>query len=198
VKNDVIVYSVIPTESTSCHNSYLIFVTDLSTKIHCDIQGVDFINICTCSRLFSQTRTAFGEIQHSCLAKLCVGNFSLGAKKFGVNFINILLTNFSNERCFGSFFYVHVTRKKLTKQRLYKKFVCKMLMKLTEGVQKLKGIWLILSQKREIICRIYCDSLNKMSPLSNNCRVLPACIPWLWQLSTKCGIFSTSSSYLSC
>ena len=30
----------------------------------------------------------------------------------GVNFINIIVTNFSYECCFGSFFYVHVTRKK--------------------------------------------------------------------------------------
>ncbi len=34
---------------------------------------------------------------------------------------------------FGSFFYVHVTREKLPKRRLYKKFVHKMLMKLTKG-----------------------------------------------------------------
>jgi len=30
----------------------------------------------------------------------------------GVNFINILRTNFSYERCFGRIFYIHVTRKK--------------------------------------------------------------------------------------
>ncbi len=30
----------------------------------------------------------------------------------GVNFINILRTNFSYKCCFGSFFYIHVTRKK--------------------------------------------------------------------------------------
>ncbi len=51
----------------------------------------------------------------------------------GVNFINILRTNFSYEHCFGSFFYVHVTREKLPKQCSYKKFVRKMLMKLTTG-----------------------------------------------------------------
>jgi len=49
----------------------------------------------------------------------------------GVNFINILRTNFSYECRFGSFFYLHVTRKKLPKQRSYEKFVSKMLMKLT-------------------------------------------------------------------
>jgi len=32
-----------------------------------------------------------------------------------VNFINILRTNFSNECRFGSFYYVHVTRKKAAK-----------------------------------------------------------------------------------
>jgi len=51
----------------------------------------------------------------------------------GVNFINILRTNFLYERRFSSFFYIHVTREKLPKQRLYEKFVCKMLMKLTTG-----------------------------------------------------------------
>jgi hypothetical protein len=51
----------------------------------------------------------------------------------GVNFINILRTNFLYECCFGSFFYVHVTREKLPKQRSYKKFVHKMMMKLTTG-----------------------------------------------------------------
>ncbi len=43
----------------------------------------------------------------------------------------ILCSNFSNEHHFGSFFYVHVTREKLPKQRLYEKFARKMLMKLT-------------------------------------------------------------------
>jgi len=51
----------------------------------------------------------------------------------GDNFINILRTNFSHERWCGSFFYVHVTREKLPKQCLYKKFVSKMFMKLTKG-----------------------------------------------------------------
>jgi len=51
----------------------------------------------------------------------------------GVNFINILRTNFSYKCCFGSFFYINVTRGKLPKQRLYKKFMSKMLMKLTLG-----------------------------------------------------------------
>jgi len=35
----------------------------------------------------------------------------------GVNFINILCTNFSYKHHFGSFFYVHVTREKLLKRR---------------------------------------------------------------------------------
>ncbi len=56
-----------------------------------------------------------------------------GHKKAGVNFINILHTNFLYECHFSSFFYVHVTREKLTKQRSNKKFVGKMLMKLTKG-----------------------------------------------------------------
>ncbi len=49
----------------------------------------------------------------------------------GVNFINILRTYFCR---FGSFFYINVTREKLPKQRLYEKFVRKMLMKLTPCV----------------------------------------------------------------
>jgi len=49
----------------------------------------------------------------------------------GVNFINILRSNFLYKHCFGSFFYVHVTREKLLKQRSYEKFIHKMLMKLT-------------------------------------------------------------------
>jgi len=48
-----------------------------------------------------------------------------------VHFINILCTNFLYECCFSSFFYVHVTRGKLPKWHSYKKFVRKILMKLT-------------------------------------------------------------------
>jgi len=51
----------------------------------------------------------------------------------GIIFINILRDNFLFERHFSSFFYIHVTREKLPKQCSYKKFVCKMLMKLTIG-----------------------------------------------------------------
>jgi len=40
---------------------------------------------------------------------------------------------FLYERHFGSFYYVHVTRKKLPKQHLYKKIACLKLMKLTVG-----------------------------------------------------------------
>ncbi len=39
----------------------------------------------------------------------------------GVNIINIKCTPFSYERCLGSFFYVHVARKKLPKWRSYEK-----------------------------------------------------------------------------
>jgi len=58
---------------------------------------------------------------------------ALGSTSLGVNFINILHTIFLYERQFGSFFYVHVTREKLPKQRLFEKFVRKMLMKLIIG-----------------------------------------------------------------
>ncbi len=48
-----------------------------------------------------------------------------------VNFINIWHTKNSYKICFGSFFYIHVTRDKLPKQRSYKKRGRKTLMKLT-------------------------------------------------------------------
>jgi len=48
-----------------------------------------------------------------------------------VNFIHVVCPNFMYESLFGSFFYLHVTREKLLKRRLYKKFAHKMLMKLT-------------------------------------------------------------------
>ncbi len=47
------------------------------------------------------------------------------------NFINVKCTNFSLERHFGSFYYVHVTRKKLPKRRSYEKRAHFTLMKLT-------------------------------------------------------------------
>ncbi len=50
-----------------------------------------------------------------------------------VNFINVKLAPFSYERCFDSLFYIHVTRKKLQKWRLYKKLACLTLMKLMAG-----------------------------------------------------------------
>jgi hypothetical protein len=52
-------------------------------------------------------------------------------RKHGKLSINILRENFSYKRCFGSFFYIHVTREKLPKQCSYEKFVRKMLMKVT-------------------------------------------------------------------
>jgi len=50
-----------------------------------------------------------------------------------VNFINVKCTNFSHESRFGSFYYLHVTRKMLRKWRSYKKFTHLTLMKLTPG-----------------------------------------------------------------
>ncbi len=52
----------------------------------------------------------------------------------GVNFINIKCTNFSYEHRFGTFYYIHVTRKKLPKQCSNEKFAHLTLMKLTPGV----------------------------------------------------------------
>jgi len=57
----------------------------------------------------------------------------------GVNFTNILYTNFPYESCFGSFLYLHVTREKLSKQHLYEKFARKMLVKLTPDFIKMKN-----------------------------------------------------------
>ncbi len=42
--------------------------------------------------------------------------------------------HFTYKCCFSSFFYIHVTREKLPKWRLYEKFASKMLMKLTPVV----------------------------------------------------------------
>jgi len=65
----------------------------------------------------------------------------------GVNFINILWTNFLYACLFGSFVYVHVTRDKLPKQCSYEKFVRKMLMKLTTGRSKIgsKALYPVLA-----------------------------------------------------
>ncbi len=49
---------------------------------------------------------------------------------------------FLYERCFGSFYYINVTREKLPKQRLYKKFICLTLMKLTPALQVVDGTML--------------------------------------------------------
>jgi len=51
-----------------------------------------------------------------------------------VNFINVLRANFTYERLFDSFSYLHVTRENLPKRCSYEKCACKTLMKLTPGV----------------------------------------------------------------
>jgi len=58
-----------------------------------------------------------------------------------VNFINVLLANFTYKSLFGSFFYLHLTREKLLKRHWHKKFAKKMLMKLTP---EFAGVILIL------------------------------------------------------
>ncbi len=52
----------------------------------------------------------------------------------GVNFINVKRTNFLYKCHFGTFYYIHVTRKKLPKWRSYKKITRLTLMKLTTGL----------------------------------------------------------------
>ncbi len=60
-----------------------------------------------------------------------------------VNFINVLRANFMYKSLFGSFFYLHVTREKLLKRRLYKKCGRKMLMKLTPDVNSIQHCWFV-------------------------------------------------------
>jgi len=48
-----------------------------------------------------------------------------------VNFINIFYARFLYKSLFGSIFYLHVGREKLPKRHLYKKFMHKILAKLT-------------------------------------------------------------------
>ena len=50
-----------------------------------------------------------------------------------VNCINVKCTNYSYERCFGSFYYVRVTREKPLERRWYEKRAQLSLMKLTPG-----------------------------------------------------------------
>ncbi len=76
----------------------------------------------------------------------------------GVNFINVKPTNFLYKRHFGSFYYVHVTRKKLPKQRSYEKFMHLTLMKLTAGYCHTRGFgrasaWIL--RPRAFLQRIY-------------------------------------------
>jgi len=76
-------------------------------------------------------KTLLGNVTHLVDAKVVLlqienENAKSGTLRFvyylisGVNFINILRTNFSYECCFGSFFYRHVTRETLPKRRSYK------------------------------------------------------------------------------
>ncbi len=77
----------------------------------------------------------FFSLSTGCIMDLCSTLVKDVRRLFtGVNFINVPRTNFSYEHRFRSFFYVHVNREKLTKQRSYEKLARKMLMKLTAGV----------------------------------------------------------------
>ncbi len=64
-----------------------------------------------------------------------------------VNFINIIRMPFSFECHFGSFFYLLAAREKLPKQRLYTKFVCIMLMKLTKNVSNFNFDYFLIAHK---------------------------------------------------
>ncbi len=82
-------------------------------------------------------RTVIEQIQllrkafQCCLASWVSEGLIFYEGQLGVNFINIKRTNFSYECRFGSFYYLHVTRKKLQKQSSYEKFTHLTLMKLT-------------------------------------------------------------------
>ncbi len=69
----------------------------------------------------SDLRTFYVKIWGSNFFKAKVSSKSLLPV---VNFIKMIGTHFLYKRCFGSFFYIHVTRKKLPKQHSYEKFVC--------------------------------------------------------------------------
>ncbi len=58
-----------------------------------------------------------------------------------INFKNILYVNFSYNRCFSSFFYVHVTSVNLPKQLLYEKFVPITFFEMTKGPRNAKISW---------------------------------------------------------
>jgi len=82
----------------------------------------------------------------------------------GADFINVKRTNFLYERRFGSFYYVHVIRRKLPKQRSYEKFARLTLMKLTAGQQnlfmflafnKFKGKRMFINFRRNIQSKEY-------------------------------------------
>ncbi len=86
-----------------------------------------------------------------------------------INFINILRKNFSYERCFGSFFYVHVTRKKLPKQHTYKKFVNKLLMKLTKGSNTVQLTYFYTHLEIKLMSTMSNDTYKNKQPWYWNC-----------------------------
>jgi len=91
------------------------------------------LNNTTCLEVLlrGQIPNEYYKLRDDLMNKLNVSDYTSGD-----NFISILRTNFSYECSFGSFFYL--TRGKLLKEHSYKKFVRKMLMKLTTGF---KGIF---------------------------------------------------------
>jgi len=82
----------------------------------------------------------------------------------GLNFINIKLTNFLYKCCFGSFYYIHVTRKKLPKWRSYKIFVRLTLMKLTPGGTSMKRIPGTLVFRNTPVEKHWCNLIFESNP----------------------------------
>ncbi len=108
-----------------------------------------------------------------------------------VNFINIIQVGFCTKRRFGSFFYMHVTRKKLPKQLLYKKPARIMLMKLTPSVNfitVLRAVFTCVDPKSTENYKLYCifallwsvqvkaasKMLMKSTPIVNFINISPA------------------------
>jgi hypothetical protein len=77
--------------------------------------------------------------------------------KTGVNFLNVKRTNFLYKCFFWSFYYLHVTREKLPKQRSYEKFAPIMLLKLTPVLQT------HYEKAKKLIEREGCQKLDKIA-----------------------------------
>jgi hypothetical protein len=124
--------------------------------------------------IFSQLNSFMPiKLQNACKCALDTPKYSNCCRP-GVNFINVKCTNFLYERRFGSFYYVHVTRKKLPKQRSYKKFACLRLMKLTavfaiECLLSVSRIWINFFKILLSWFGIWLEPISNLSCPKNYC-----------------------------